>query len=145
MVECETDLKTKPESKTYQQGLALHLVSRTLLLAALGKQEDAIASAKRLAALAYDPKEAAAWAAMGLSLAVRGVTENEKLDEATRRQAAETYAQKAIRMLERAIQRGYDNAAELRTDTDFDPIRDRKDFQAIVERVTQPATDGDDS
>ncbi len=137
MVECETDLKTKPESKTYQQGLALHLVSRTLLLAALGKQEDAIASAKRLAALEHDPKEAATWAAMGLSLAVRAVMENEKLDEAIRRQAAETYAQEAIRMLELAIQRGYDNVAELRTDTDFDPIRDRKDFQAIVERVAE--------
>ncbi len=137
IADCEARLKIKPESKTYQQGLALHLVSRTLMLAALGKQEDAIASAKRLAALEYDAKEAAAWAAMGLSLAVRAVMENEELDEAARREAAETYAKEAIRMLDVAVQRGYDNANELRTDTDFDPIRERKDFQAIVERVAE--------
>ena len=72
---------------------------------------------------------------MGLSLAVRAATENEKLDEATRRQAAETYAKEAIQMLELAIKRGYNEIGELRTDSDFDPIRDRKDFQAIVQRL----------
>ena len=135
IADCEARLNAKPESKTYQRGLAVQLLPRTALLAALGKQEDAIATAKRLASLEYDPKVAAVWAAMGLSLAVRAVTENEKLDEATRQQRVETYAKEAIGMLELAIDRGFVNAAVLRTDNAFDPIRDRKDFQAIVERV----------
>ena len=128
IADCEAGLKANPESKTYQRGLAVQLIPRTPMLAALGKREDAIAAAKRLAALEYDPKEAASWAAVGLSLAVRAATENEKLDEATRREAAESYAKEAIQMLELAIKRGYNNAGELRTDSDFDPIRDRKAF-----------------
>ena len=75
-------------------------------------------------------------------MAVRAVTENEKMDAAPRRQAFETYAKEAIRMLELAIERGYDDAGELRTDSDFDPIRDRKDFQAIIKRLAGSGTEG---
>ncbi len=140
LADCQRKLKVMPESKTYQRGLAMHLVPRTLLLAALGRQSEALATAERLAALKYDPKEAAAWAAKGLSLAVRGVAENESLDEAVRRQSAETFAQRAIAMLRLAIQRGYRNVEELRTDPDFDPIRKRKDFQEIVKQLSGTAS-----
>ena len=143
IADCETRLKARSESKTYQRGLALHTVTRTLVLAALGQKDEALAAADLLAGLEYDPKEAASWAAMGLSLAVQGVTENERLDEATRRASADAYAKRAIEMLELAVERGYRDVGTLRTDAGFDPIRDRKDFQAIVERVAAQAANQD--
>ncbi len=143
VADAESRWKTEPDSKAYERGLAIVLPARTFTLAALGQQDDALAAAQRLSELGYDPKETAAWAAMGLSLANQAVTENDMLDETTRHRSAETYAKEAIRMLELAIKRGYGDVAALRTDTDFDPIRNRNGFSQIVKRMSDTTANGE--
>jgi tetratricopeptide (TPR) repeat protein len=45
---------------------------------------------------------------------------------------AEKHAARAVALLRRAVQEGYENVAQLKQDTDLDPLRQQEDFQAVL-------------
>ena len=48
---------------------------------------------------------------------------------------AEPYAAQSVALLRRAIAQGYKDAATLKTDSDFDAVRERPDFQKVMEEL----------
>jgi hypothetical protein len=45
------------------------------------------------------------------------------------------YADRAMELLHRAVQAGYNNGAHMRKDTDLDALRQREDFQRLLQRL----------
>jgi hypothetical protein len=43
-----------------------------------------------------------------------------------------TYASQAMGFLRQAVDKGYKDAAHIKNDTDFDPIRNREDFKRLL-------------
>jgi hypothetical protein len=51
---------------------------------------------------------------------------------------AKAEADQAMASLRKAVNAGYRIAAELRTDSAFDPLRSREDFQKLTEELEKP-------
>jgi hypothetical protein len=54
-------------------------------------------------------------------------------------EAARTEAEKSVEVLRRALAAGFADAVLLRTDSDFDPVRKREDFQKLLGEVEAKA------
>jgi thiol-disulfide isomerase/thioredoxin len=54
------------------------------------------------------------------------------LPEAERRRLADGYGARAVKLLHQAVQEGYRDRAHMDRDTDLDPLRERKDYQALL-------------
>jgi thiol-disulfide isomerase/thioredoxin/tRNA A-37 threonylcarbamoyl transferase component Bud32 len=54
------------------------------------------------------------------------------LPEVERRRLADGYAARAVKLLHQAVQEGYRNRAHMDRDSDLDPLRGRKEFQALL-------------
>jgi hypothetical protein len=48
------------------------------------------------------------------------------------------YADRAVELLARAVKAGYKNAEQLAKDRDLDPIRERADFEKLVDGLAGP-------
>jgi tetratricopeptide (TPR) repeat protein len=57
----------------------------------------------------------------------------------TERAASEDYADRAMAALRRAVAAGYANVPLIRRDVDLDPLRPRRDFQALLMDLSFPA------
>ena len=51
-------------------------------------------------------------------------------------------ADKAISLLRQALSAGYRNAVEMRTDSEFDSIRKREDFQKLLQELDKKKKTG---
>ncbi len=49
------------------------------------------------------------------------------------------YAARAVELLRRAIERGYQNVARLKRDPDLDALRPRADFQKLLSELEKPS------
>ena len=49
------------------------------------------------------------------------------------------YADQAMAMLRDAVAKGYKDVADMKKDTDLDPLRQREDFKALVAELEQQA------
>jgi len=47
-------------------------------------------------------------------------------------------ADRALQWLHKAVQAGYKDAAHIKKDPDLDPLREREDFQKLLESLTKP-------
>jgi tetratricopeptide (TPR) repeat protein len=63
-------------------------------------------------------------AACIFSLASGSVKDDDKLEE--------RYATRAIELSQQAVQKGYQDVAHMKKDTDLDPLRQREDFQKLI-------------
>jgi tetratricopeptide (TPR) repeat protein/tRNA A-37 threonylcarbamoyl transferase component Bud32 len=70
----------------------------------------------------------AAYLAWCVALAEKDV----QLPDARRAELARSYAEQAVATLRLAVKHGYKDAARLKTDPDFAPVRSRPDFQELV-------------
>ena len=57
-------------------------------------------------------------------------------------EGADEQADKAMLWLKQAIAAGYKDAAELKKDTDLDPLRDRADFKELIEQLEKKLAEG---
>src|SRR5205823_231315 len=55
-----------------------------------------------------------------------------QLSETERQATAQTYAGQALRLLQEAVQKGYKDAASLRNDPHFAPLRSNADYQRLL-------------
>jgi hypothetical protein len=53
-----------------------------------------------------------------------------------------TAADKAMSTLRRAVAAGYRNVAHMRTDTDLDALRQREDFQKLIQELEVKGKEG---
>jgi hypothetical protein len=74
-------------------------------------------------------------AACFLSLCVPVVAKRDKLDATRRQKALKFYGDAAVQLLRDAVTKGYKDVAQMKKDTDLDPLRQRDDFQKLVAQL----------
>jgi eukaryotic-like serine/threonine-protein kinase len=66
-----------------------------------------------------------------------------KLSEQRRKDLARSYADEAMEYLRQAVTKGYRDVADLRSDTDLNPLRSREDFQKLLAELAEKGKAGD--
>jgi tetratricopeptide (TPR) repeat protein len=103
---------------------------RALSLARAGEHAQAVVAANELAAAKGAKPDTLLDCARVCSLAAVGVKDDPGLRE--------RYAVQAVVLLRQALAAGYQEPARLRQDRDFEPLRERKDFQKLFAEQTGP-------
>jgi eukaryotic-like serine/threonine-protein kinase len=132
-------LKTNPINSTYRDGLRGNHLDMGRVLAALGDHQAAAQEAELLANLGFDPALDPYYAARLHCLSVLVAEEDSALPEPERHQAAASYADRAMALLSQAVKAGFSDARKLRDDV-FMPLRDRAEYQKILEQLLIPET-----
>jgi serine/threonine protein kinase/tetratricopeptide (TPR) repeat protein len=99
---------------------------RALSQVKAGQVAEAIAAVAQLAKSTNWP--ATAWYDFARVYALASAQDHDK---------KETYASRAVELLQRAVQTGYNNVDHLKQDADLNPLRGRDDFQKIIEAVSK--------
>jgi hypothetical protein len=71
------------------------------------------------------------------ALSSAAVATDSKLAAADRGKLKEQYASRAMEFLRRAVDKGFQSAASLKTDGDLAALRSRADFQTLLQEVEQ--------
>src|SRR5262249_30920161 len=115
-------LRANPRHPTYRQFYRSHLETLIIACAGGGERAAALEAGMQRRDLGWDPAgdayEAACWLAQCVLIAAK----NEKSTEKQRQSDTEFYADQAMAMVQRAIAKGYTDAAHLRKDVDLDPL-----------------------
>jgi tetratricopeptide (TPR) repeat protein len=130
-------LKANARHPTYRQFYINHLAVLTAVHAGLLEQEDAVRTAQISQNLGWDPPVDAYSTVCFLSRCVPLVAKHDKLNEPQRKQAAQIYADAAMKVLHAAVSKGYKAVAHMKRDTDLDPLRQREDFQKLTAELEQ--------
>jgi serine/threonine-protein kinase len=105
----------------------------------LGEHAPAAEAAAELARVAFKPADDAYNAACLLARCVPLAEKDAKLSEAKRKELAKSYSDRAMETLRQAIGKGYKDVANLKKDTDLDPLRPRGDFKKLLTEMEQKA------
>jgi serine/threonine-protein kinase len=105
----------------------------------LGEHAAAAEAAGDLARVAHDPANDAYKAAGFLSRCVPLAEQDAKLPEPRRKEVARSYGDRAMEVLRQALAKGYKDGAQLKKDTDLDPLRGRDDFQKLLAELEKGA------
>jgi tetratricopeptide (TPR) repeat protein len=116
-------------------------VQRALTRGRLGDHAAAVGEARQvtdhLPAKGRGTGKTYADAARVHAVAAGAVLRDARLAEGTRRQLAEEYAAFAVQLLRRAVQAENRNVADWRKAREFEALRDRPDFQKVLDEASQ--------
>jgi tetratricopeptide (TPR) repeat protein len=132
-------LKANPRHPDYRQFYHNHLIVLTEVHAGLLEQEDAVRTAENRRDLGWNVSADAYNAARFLSLCVPIVAKHDKLDARQRQEAAQFYADAAMKLLRDAVSKGYRDAMQMKKDTGLGPLRPREDFRNLIKQVEAKA------
>jgi serine/threonine-protein kinase len=130
------DLDTLDTDRDYSR------IGRALALARLGKCDEAVTIADDHVARLGDPVGGRGYqAARIFSLASAAVGRDAAREAAERQKLAEQYAACAVALLQRAASQEYfsepADVADLKRNTDFDPLRSREDFRRLLRELKE--------
>jgi hypothetical protein len=128
-------LKANPRHPEYRQFYRNDLDVLTRVHAGLLEQDEAVRTAQTYRDLGWDAPADAYNAACSLSLCVPIVANHDKLDDKRREEAAQFYSDAAMKLLREAVGKGYRDLANIKKDTDLDPLRRRDDFRKLVAQL----------
>jgi serine/threonine protein kinase len=125
-------LKADPKDPSYRK--VYHNGLQTLAASRVGLADHAglATAAEELARFGYEPANDAYLAARCLSCCVTLADKDAQLEKARRKELVERYFDAALEQLRRAIARGYKDAASLKRDPSFAPLRGRKEFGNLL-------------
>jgi hypothetical protein len=135
----QTVLKANPRSPVYRQSFLSNRILLSSTLAGLGEHSGAVRIADQLAALGWNPQDDAYNAACAMAQCIPIVDKDVKLPKPKRQVLTQSYADRALALLRRAITKGYKDAANMKKDTDLDPLRSREDFQKLLAELEAKA------
>ncbi|GIW96455.1 MAG: hypothetical protein KatS3mg110_4496 [Pirellulaceae bacterium] len=125
-------LTVDSDNPSYQQFLSNHYWGLAETLLRQGKYAEAAQAARKLASVrpedAQDSYDAACFLARCVVLAHR----DQKLAQQQREETASAYADQAMDLLRRSVERGFRDAEKLNKDADLTPLRERDDFQELL-------------
>jgi hypothetical protein len=125
----------KPEHRQYREFYRNHLAVRIPAQAAQLEQQEAVRTAETCWDLGWNAAVDGYTAARGLSLSVPAVAHHDKLDEKHLNEAVQFYGDAAMMMIRHAVSKGYKDAAQMKTDTELDPLRQREDFKKLISEL----------
>jgi tetratricopeptide (TPR) repeat protein len=105
----------------------------------LGEHAAAAAAAAELARVAFEPAGDSYKAAGFLARCIPLAEKDAKLPEARRQELAKSYGDRAVQALRQALAKGYKDAANMKKDTDLDPLRGRDDFRKLLAELEKGA------
>src|SRR5262249_39239934 len=109
----------------------------------LGEHCAAAAAAEQIVELPADPAEVWDIPAGILARCAARAAKDDRLTEDERRQLSQAYADRAVALLRQAVRKGYRDLKDLKTNRDFDALRGREDFRALlVELESRPKDQG---
>jgi tetratricopeptide (TPR) repeat protein len=132
-------LKASPANPSYRQFYRNHLGVLTRAHAGLLEPADAVRTAETRRDLGWDPPADAFDAATLLGACVPIVAKHDKLNDTQRQEAAQFYADAAMKLLGDAVAKGFKDAAKLKKDPALSPLRQREDFQKLLAELEAKA------
>jgi tetratricopeptide (TPR) repeat protein len=132
IVHNQAALKANPRHSLYRQLLRNSREALCQLLVDLGEYSAAGEAASQLMEAAVNPADDFYNAACFLARCARLAEKDQQLSEAKRKERGQSYGDKAIATLRRAIQSGYKDAPHMKKDTDLDALRGRDDFKKVL-------------
>jgi tetratricopeptide (TPR) repeat protein len=121
-----------PASADFRRRLASVCTDRAQTLIALRDHDEATRVAVELAAVSPDSVPEIVRAAAFVARCVPLAAGDSKLPESGRAQRAEAYARQAVDFLRQATKKGFRDANAVRNDRNFDSLRNRPDFGALL-------------
>ncbi len=128
-------LKANPQHLNYRQFYRNHLNALTTVYAGLLQPEDAVRTAHLRRDVGWNPPADAYDAAGFLSNCLPVVAKHNGLDAEQRRQARAFYAEEAMKLLYHAVAKGFTDAAHLKREGRFTPLRQREDFRKLLAEI----------
>jgi hypothetical protein len=125
-------LKANPRHPTYRRNYHNQLSVLTEVHAGLLEKDEAVRAAEARRDVGWDAAADAVDAAGFLSDCIPVVNRHAKLDDGQRMEAARFYADAALKLLRESVARGYKDAAKLKADPSFAPLRDRAEYQTVL-------------
>jgi tetratricopeptide (TPR) repeat protein len=125
-------LKANPRHPEYRQFYRNHLALLAQAHAGLSEKDNVVRTAEARRDVGWDAPEDAYDAASFLSMCIRIVVFHDTMNISQRKEAAQVYGDAAMRLLREAVSKGYKDVTRLKKDSDFVPLRGRKDFQKLV-------------
>ena len=109
--------------------------------ACLKDHAGALRAAERIRALGWNPPSDAYDAACSVANCITIAQRHAWLDAAQRKAAVQFYAEQAMALLRDAVAKGWKDVAQMKKDTDLDGLRQREDFQQLLNELeTRPVT-----
>jgi serine/threonine protein kinase/tetratricopeptide (TPR) repeat protein len=121
-------LKANPRHPAYRSYFRYNRWTLAQTLLDLGEHGAAADAAAGLVEVAVDPANDAYNATCFLCRCVPLAEHDAQLSDARRKDRAREYSDRALGTLRQALQNGFKDVAQLKTDTDLDPLRGRADF-----------------
>ncbi len=136
-------LAKEPQQRTAHVGLSNSLAGRALIWARQGKYQAAVQEADALAKQAE--LTGGNCYALGCAYArcANLVTRNSELSQTEQRQRAEDHATRALAMLRRALDKGYNPGIRKMAEEDLGPLKDRADFKKLFEEARKAQATAD--
>jgi len=128
-------LRANPRNPAYREFFRNNCWHRAEVLAAQGDHAACAATVEEWVQIRYEPANDAYNAACVLAGCVPLAEKDPKLTESKRKETSQAYAERAMALLRHAVAEGYNDAAHMKVDTDLDPLRGRKDFQALMAKL----------
>jgi serine/threonine protein kinase len=125
----------EPGSSDYRNGLAE-------TLAEMGDHEGAVKEAAELVRIGQGQAATFCAAADVLAVCVRTVLADTSVPEARRRELGQAYADQAMDLLRKAVQKGYQGIGQFQNNPDLDPLRSRADFKKLLAELKEKAKAG---
>jgi eukaryotic-like serine/threonine-protein kinase len=132
-------LQAQPRHPPYRQFLRHHYANLAKALGRLGEHVELARVAEKLSEVF--PENPAGWyeAAGALALCVSLTAKDATQTPGQRDELAKAYADRAIRMLRTAVQKGFKDAGHLKQNPDLDPLRSRADFKELLAELEAKA------
>jgi tetratricopeptide (TPR) repeat protein len=131
-------VKANPNEASYRQALLLHHAVLGSLLVDLGSHAAAARTLTDLLTLVPGQWPRRAQVAELLARCSSLALKDRGLSEAERRAQARRHADQAVEVLGQAIKQGFKDRVYLEKTADFDVLRDRADFKALLKNVPGP-------
>jgi tetratricopeptide (TPR) repeat protein len=125
-------LKPNARHPGYRRLLRNNWLALAQVLTDLGDHAAAVTAAGELCHVAYDPAKDAYGAAVVVAHCIGLAETDARLPEAKRKELAQSYGDQALAMLREAIAKGYNDSEQLKKAPEFEPLRARAEFQALL-------------
>jgi hypothetical protein len=121
-----------PRHPVYRQYLRNHYWILADIRVRQGRHAEAVQAAGEMARLFPDRQPDRRDAGWFLARCVVLAEKDSKLSEDERRRLAQSYADRAVQLVREAVQKGYKNFKNLRTNPGYSSLQNRADFRKLV-------------
>jgi tetratricopeptide (TPR) repeat protein len=125
-------LKARPKDTDFRESYRDYLAALAESRLGLADHARLAAVADELAGFGYQPAKDTYTAASYLCRCMTLADKHTQLADAKRRELARSYADRALALLRQAVERGFNDAVQLKKDPDFEPLRAREEYRKLV-------------